>query len=90
MKKCSNCKKIFSPKKDYYKFCDYCIGKAAKCKTCGKMVVAKNNRFICCGHNESSVNGRMAGRSLDEMLFILQNNMTYDEASVSYDFEDSL
>jgi hypothetical protein len=81
MSSCRGCKKEFIPAKSYFNFCDSCIKKAAKCKTCGKIVLAKNGVFKCCGHEECAKPSRFAGKSLDEILFIMEYGVTYAEAA---------
>jgi hypothetical protein len=90
MKKCQACKDEFKPKKTFHYLCGSCIKRAAKCKTCGKIVMPKKGEYRCCGHVEGSRPSRLHGKSLDEMVFILENNMTYDQAASFYGMDDFL
>ena len=78
MRSCSRCKKSFEPKKTFHHICNSCIKTAAKCKTCNKIVFEKNGYYECCGHSETKPS-RLRGRSLEEMIFILETGLTPEQ-----------
>lgn len=62
MKTCRGCRAKFEPKKSFHFLCDDCFPKAARCQTCGKVVIEKDGRWVCCGHDEDADESRSKER----------------------------
>lgn len=85
--KCKKCKTEFKPKKSYHRYCTSCIKIAVRCKTCNKMVLPKNGKYSCCGHEESvdhvkrANKSRSSGRSLGDILFEMEHGVSPERAA---------
>ncbi len=77
---CKFCKTQFTPDKPYYSVCNHCINDSAKCKTCGKIVKAENDKFECCGHVEFKPS-QFSGMDLGEICHKLETGMSYSETA---------
>jgi len=95
MKICKGCKIKFNPKKSFHSYCSDCFKLLCKCKTCGKTVFPKNNKYKCCNITESVEHVKEAnkttriGLSLDELVFRITNKQNSTQAFIDNFGEDA-
>ncbi len=83
---CKGCTATFTPAKSFHRYCADCSKKLTRCAACNRLVYPSDGKYSCCGITETVEHvkeanepSRMRGRSLDDMLFILEHNMTPEE-----------
>lgn len=94
-KTCKGCEDKFNPTKPFHSYCSACSKLLTKCLSCSGLVFPKDETYFCCGIAEtvSAVNlankpSRFRGRSLEEMLFIMEHNMTPEQSAKIWTEDD--